>query len=195
MTENRTLQGVYGGPDPISLTNVSPWITTVGASTMDRDFPATVKVGTMKTFKGVSLYKGRTVMSKTKQYPLVYLGKNASSPGPTSFCLDGALDRRHVVGKIVIYDRGVTLRVQKVGEKENKLIKQYAMTSKKTTSTLEILGTRIGIKPSPIVAAFSSRGPIFLSLEILKPDLLAPALRREHSCSLDWRHGAIEFII
>lgn len=28
------------GPDPVSLTNVSPWITTVGASTMDRDFPA-----------------------------------------------------------------------------------------------------------------------------------------------------------
>ncbi|KAG7537544.1 PA domain [Arabidopsis suecica] len=200
-----------GGPDPISLTNVSPWITTVGASTMDRDFPATVKLGTMRTFKGVSLYKGRTVLSKNKQYPLVYLGRNASSPDPTSFCLDGALDRRHVAGKIVICDRGVTPRVQKgqvvkraggigmvltntatngeelvadshllpavaVGEKEGKLIKQYAMTSRKATASLEILGTRIGIKPSPVVAAFSSRGPNFLSLEILKPDLLAPGV-------------------
>lgn len=33
-----------GGPDPISLTNVSPWITTVGASTMDREFPSSVKL-------------------------------------------------------------------------------------------------------------------------------------------------------
>lgn len=200
-----------GGPDPISLTNVSPWITTVGASTMDRDFPATVKLGTMRTFKGVSLYKGRTVLSRNKQYPLVYLGRNASSPDPTSFCLDGALDRRNVAGKIVICDRGITPRVQKgqvvkraggigmiltntatngeelvadshllpavaVGEKEGKLIKQYAMTSKNATATLEILGTRIGIKPSPVVAAFSSRGPNFLSLEILKPDLLAPGV-------------------
>ncbi|CAN8253386.1 unnamed protein product [Cochlearia groenlandica] len=199
------------GPVPVSLTNVSPWITTVAASTMDRDFPAMVKLGTNRSFKGVSLYKGRTVLSRTKQYPLVYLGKNASSPDPTSFCLDGALDRYNVVGKIVICDRGVTPRVQKgqvvkraggigmiltntptngeelvadshllptiaVGEKEGTLIKHYAMTSKRATASLEIVGTRIGIKPSPVVAAFSSRGPNFLSLEILKPDLLAPGV-------------------
>lgn len=200
-----------GGPDPISLTNVSPWITTVGASTMDRDFPGTVKLGTRRVFKGVSLYKGRTVLSRSNQYPLVYFGRNASSPDPTSFCLDGALDGHNVAGKIVICDRGVTPRVQKgqvvkraggvgmiltntatngeelvadchllpavaVGEKEGKVIKEYAMTSKRATASLEILGTRVGIKPSPVVAAFSSRGPNFLSLEILKPDLLAPGV-------------------
>ncbi|CBI24480.3 unnamed protein product, partial [Vitis vinifera] len=42
-----------GGPDPISLTNVSPWITTVGASTMDRDFPAVVNLGTGKSITGL----------------------------------------------------------------------------------------------------------------------------------------------
>ncbi|XP_010519206.1 PREDICTED: subtilisin-like protease SBT1.3 isoform X2 [Tarenaya hassleriana] len=200
-----------GGPDPISLTNVSPWITTVGASTMDRDFPATVNLGSGRTVRGVSLYKGTTVLSKNRQYPLVYMGSNASSPDPSSFCLDGALDRRHVAGKIVICDRGVTPRVQKgqvvreaggigmiltntatngeelvadchllpavaVGEKEGKMIKQYAMTSRRPTANLQILGTRLGIKPSPVVAAFSSRGPNFLTLEILKPDLVAPGV-------------------
>uniref|UniRef100_A0A0A9CQR8 Peptidase S8/S53 domain-containing protein n=1 Tax=Arundo donax TaxID=35708 RepID=A0A0A9CQR8_ARUDO len=51
------------GPDPISLTNLSPWITTVGASTMDRDFPATVTLGNGANITGVSLYKGRQNIS------------------------------------------------------------------------------------------------------------------------------------
>uniref|UniRef100_A0A5B6YR84 Subtilisin-like protease SBT1.3 n=1 Tax=Davidia involucrata TaxID=16924 RepID=A0A5B6YR84_DAVIN len=200
-----------GGPDPVSLTNVSPWITTVGASTMDRDFPATVKLGTGKTVPGVSLYKGRRNLSENKQYPLVYKGSNSSSPDPSSLCLEGTLDPHTVAGKIVICDRGISPRVQKgqvvkdaggvgmilsntdangeelvadchllpaaaVGEKEGIVIKQYALTNSKATATLAFLGTRLGIRPSPVVAAFSSRGPNFVSLEILKPDVVAPGV-------------------
>ncbi|XP_047324678.1 subtilisin-like protease SBT1.3 [Impatiens glandulifera] len=200
-----------GGPNPISLTNVSPWIATVGASTMDRDFPATVKLGTGKTTAGVSLYKGRINLSTTKQYPLVYKGSNASSPDPTSLCLDGTLDRRSVAGKIVICDRGISPRVQKgqvvkdaggvgmilsnteangeelvgdchliptvaIGEKEGIEIKRYALTNRNATATLAFLGTKLGIRPSPVVAAFSSRGPNLLTLEIMKPDIIAPGV-------------------
>ncbi|PKI65791.1 subtilisin-like protease SBT1.3 [Punica granatum] len=200
-----------GGPDPISLTNVSPWVTTVGASTMDRDFPATVKLGAQRTVAGVSLYKGRRSLSIQKQYPLVYIGSNASNPDPSSLCLEGTLDPRTVKGNIVICDRGISPRVQKgqvvknaggvgmilsntnangeelvadchllpavaVGEKEGKAIKQYALTSPNATATLSFAGTKLGIHPSPVVAAFSSRGPNFLSLEILKPDMVAPGV-------------------
>jgi subtilisin family serine protease len=200
-----------GGPDPVSLTNVSPWITTIGASTMDRDFAATVKLGTGKTISGVSLYKGRINLSDKKQYPLIYTGSNSSSPDPSSLCLEGTLDRRVVAGKIVICDRGISPRVQKgqvvkdaggvgmilsntaangeelvadshlipavaVGESKGREIKQYALTNRKATATLAFLGTRLGIRPSPVVAAFSSRGPNFLSLEILKPDVVAPGV-------------------
>ncbi|EXC20872.1 Subtilisin-like protease [Morus notabilis] len=200
-----------GGPDPISLTNVSPWITTVGASTMDRDFPATVKLGTGKTISGVSLYKGRKTLGSNKQYPIIYMGSNSTSPDPSSLCLEGTLDRRKVAGKIVICDRGISPRVQKgqvvkdaggvgmilantaangeelvadshlipavaVGESKAKEIKHYALTNPKTTASLAFLGTRLGIRPSPVVAAFSSRGPNFLTLEILKPDMVAPGV-------------------
>ncbi|XP_057476229.1 subtilisin-like protease SBT1.3 [Actinidia eriantha] len=200
-----------GGPDPISLTNVSPWITTVGASTMDREFPATVKLGSGTTVTGVSLYKGRRNLSIKQQYPLVYTGSNSSSPDPSSLCLEGTLDPRVVVGKIVICDRGISPRVQKgqvvkdaggvgmilantaangeelvadshllpavaVGETAGKVIKHYALTNPKATATLTFLGTRLGIRPSPVVAAFSSRGPNFLSLEIMKPDFVAPGV-------------------
>ncbi|KAM7272345.1 hypothetical protein ACFE04_027008 [Oxalis oulophora] len=198
-----------GGPDPVSLTNVSPWIITVGAGTMDRDFPATVKLGTGRTINGASLYKGRRVLNK--QYPVVYMGSNSSTQDPSSFCLDGTLDPHKVTGKIVICDRGINPRVQKgqvvkdaggvgmiltntasngeelvadchllpavaVGESEGKLIKQYTLSNRKATANLAFLGTQLGIKPSPVVAAFSSRGPNFLSLEILKPDVVAPGL-------------------
>lgn len=199
------------GPDPVSLTNVSPWIATVGASTMDRDFPATVKLGNGRSISGVSLYKGRRTLSRNAQYPVVYMGGNSTSPEPDSLCLEGTLDRRLVAGKIVICDRGISPRVQKgqvvkdaggvgmilantaangeelvadshllpavaVGEAEAKAIKHYALTDPRPTANLAFLGTRLGIKPSPVVAAFSSRGPNFLSLEILKPDMVAPGV-------------------
>ncbi|XP_018835980.1 subtilisin-like protease SBT1.5 [Juglans regia] len=45
-----------GGPGALSVTNISPWVTTVGAGTIDRDFPADVKLGNGKIIPGVSVY-------------------------------------------------------------------------------------------------------------------------------------------
>ncbi|KAE8775426.1 subtilisin-like protease SBT1.7 [Hordeum vulgare] len=199
------------GPDPISLTNMSPWITTVGASTMDRDFPATVTLGNGANITGVSLYKGRQNLSPRQQYPVVYMGGNSSVPNPRSMCLEGTLEPNAVTGKIVICDRGISPRVQKgqvvkeaggigmilantaangeelvadshllpavaVGESEGVAAKKYTRTAPKPTATLSFAGTKLGIRPSPVVAAFSSRGPNYLTLEILKPDLIAPGV-------------------
>ncbi|KAL4583445.1 hypothetical protein LXL04_008018 [Taraxacum kok-saghyz] len=47
------------GPDPESLSNVAPWLATVGAGTLDRDFPAYITLGNGKRFRGVSLYSGK----------------------------------------------------------------------------------------------------------------------------------------
>ncbi|XP_057951638.1 subtilisin-like protease SBT1.3 [Malania oleifera] len=198
------------GPDPTSLANVSPWITTVGASTIDRDFPATVKLGNGRILNGVSLYRGRRNLSTGKQYPVVYAGGNSSFLTPSSLCLEGSLDPHAVAGKIVICDRGVSPRVDKgqvvkkagglgmiltnteangeelvadchllpgvsIGEKAGRVIKLYA-SSPYATATLKFLGTKVGIRPSPVVAAFSSRGPNPITLEILKPDMVAPGV-------------------
>ncbi|KMZ71424.1 Subtilisin-like serine protease [Zostera marina] len=200
-----------GGPDPITLTNVSPWITTVGASTMDRDFPSFVGLGNGANISGVSLYRGQRKLLVEKQYPLVYLGGNQSTPDPRSLCLEGTLDPKEVAGKIVLCDRGISARVRKgqvvkdagglgmilannaangeelvadchllpalaVGESAGIAIKQYALSILHPTATISFAGTKLGIKPSPVVAAFSSRGPNFLTLEVLKPDVIAPGL-------------------
>uniref|UniRef100_A0ACD5ZV42 Uncharacterized protein n=1 Tax=Avena sativa TaxID=4498 RepID=A0ACD5ZV42_AVESA len=65
------------------------------------------------------------------------------------------------------------LSVVDVGEIEGITAKKYTKTATKPTSTLSFSGTKIGIRPSPVVAVFSSRGPNYLTLEILKPDLIA----------------------
>ncbi|ERN07174.1 hypothetical protein AMTR_s00019p00153200 [Amborella trichopoda] len=54
------------GPTGLSVTNLAPWLTTVGAGSIDRNFPADVTLGNGKTLPGVSLYSVGH---------LVYLGK------------------------------------------------------------------------------------------------------------------------
>lgn len=39
------------GRAPVSVLNTEPWIITVGASTIDRNFPSNVKLGKSKQFK------------------------------------------------------------------------------------------------------------------------------------------------
>ncbi|KAL4568759.1 hypothetical protein LXL04_024374 [Taraxacum kok-saghyz] len=98
------------GPTSYSLSNVSPWITTVGAGTLDRDFPAYVSLGNGKNYSGVSLYKGPSLPNK--MLPIVYAG-NASNSTSGALCMPGTLISEMVKGKLVLCDRGVSARVQK----------------------------------------------------------------------------------
>ncbi|XP_059623979.1 subtilisin-like protease SBT1.7 [Cornus florida] len=199
------------GPSPYSLSNVAPWITTVGAGTLDRDFPAYVSLGNGMNYSGVSLYRGDSANSIPSQMlPFVYAG-NASNSSNGNLCMMDTLIGEKVKGKIVLCDRGVNARVQKgavvkdaggagmvlantdangeelvadahllpataVGQKSGDKIKSYLLSDPKPTATILFEGTKVGIEPSPVVAAFSSRGPNSITPEILKPDLLAPGV-------------------
>ncbi|PQQ14603.1 subtilisin-like protease SBT1.7 [Prunus yedoensis var. nudiflora] len=101
------------GPSTYSLSNSAPWITTVGAGTLDRDFPAFVSLGNGKNFSGVSLYRGNSNAAPTTLTPFVYAG-NASNATSGNLCMMGTLIPEQVKGKIVMCDRrGVNARVQK----------------------------------------------------------------------------------
>eukprot|EP00252_Welwitschia_mirabilis_P020808 TRINITY_DN517_c0_g5_i1.p1 TRINITY_DN517_c0_g5~~TRINITY_DN517_c0_g5_i1.p1 ORF type:complete len:793 (-),score=164.27 TRINITY_DN517_c0_g5_i1:522-2900(-) len=201
------------GPGELSVTNLSPWVTTVGAGTLDRDFPAEVVLGNGKVIRGVSLYSGRSM--EDELVPLVYAGDIEMGTGrdtfATSLCMEGSLDPRSVKGKVVMCDRGSNQRVAKgaevkraggvgmilansdsdgeglvadahvlptsaVGAKEGELIRKYIATTKLPTAKINCLGTVVGIKPAPVVASFSARGPNPETPEILKPDLIAPGV-------------------
>lgn len=97
------------GPTKASLANVAPWIMTVGAGTLDRDFPAYALVGNKKQFSGVSLYSGKGMGSEP--VGLVYYNKSLNQSG--SICMPGSLDPGLVRGKVVVCDRGINARVEK----------------------------------------------------------------------------------
>ncbi|KAJ1385465.1 Peptidase S8/S53 domain [Sesbania bispinosa] len=197
-----------GGPSQATLSNVAPWVTTVGAGTIDRDFPAYITLGNGKRYTGVSLYNGK--LPSGSPLPLVYAG-NVSNDSSGNLCTEGSLNPGKVSGKIVICDRGGTPRVEKgvvvkkaggigmilanneeygeelvadsyllpataLGQKSSNEVKKYVFSAPNPTAKIAFGGTQLGVQPSPVVAAFSSRGPNMLTPKILKPDLIAPGV-------------------
>lgn len=196
------------GPTPRTLANVAPWITTVGAGTLDRDFPVTVSLGNGNKYTGVSLYSGRPLYGSATS--IVY-GGNVSNSASGNLCLEDSLIPSKVLGKIVICDRGGNARAEKgrvvrsaggvgmilantesygeelvadsfvlpeatVGQKSGDAIKNYVSSTPNPSATITRGDTKLGVQPSPVVAAFSSRGPNPLTPNILKPDFIAPGV-------------------
>ncbi|KAL6224271.1 hypothetical protein ACLB2K_003126 [Fragaria x ananassa] len=194
------------GPSRASLANTAPWVMTVGAGTLDRDFPAYAVLGNQNKFTGVSLYSG-TGMG-TKPVGLVY---NKGSNSSSNLCLPGSLQPEAVRGKVVVCDRGVNARVEKggvvraaggvgmilantaasgeemvadshllpavaVGRKVGDMIREHAQTDPNPTAVISFGGTVLNVRPSPVVAAFSSRGPNLVTPQILKPDVIGPGV-------------------
>ncbi|VAH24869.1 unnamed protein product [Triticum turgidum subsp. durum] len=193
--------GGNDGPPAGSISNVAPWMLTVGASTMDRIFPADVVIGA-KTITGQSL------SSSTDQPYAMISGEKANAAGQSaansSLCMPGSLDPAKVRGKIVVCTRGSNGRVAK-GEVVKDaggvgMVLCNAAASGDDVSAdphiipaahcsysqcidifkyLQEIKTRdaeVGVKPSPVMAAFSSRGPNTITPRILKPDIIAPGV-------------------
>ncbi|KAK7825622.1 subtilisin-like protease sbt1.5 [Quercus suber] len=86
---------------PGTATNVAPWILTVAASSVDREFHSIVYLGNSKVLKGFSLNP-----IKMETYYGLISGSAAAAPGVTaknaSFCKNNTLDQTLVKGKIVV---------------------------------------------------------------------------------------------
>ncbi|KAH6755807.1 Subtilase family protein [Perilla frutescens var. hirtella] len=210
------------GPTEMTVTNVAPWMTTVGASTIDRKFPADLVLGDGRVINGVSLYSGKPLRKNT-YLPLVYGGNASATWGgggsgvrragsfSAAACLAGSLDEKAVRGKIVVCDRGGNARVAKsevvrkaggagvvvaniapigeglvadsylipglaVTESSGKTIRDYINSNPNPRATMAFRGTEVGIKPAPVVASFSARGPSMESPYVMKPDVIAPGV-------------------
>ncbi|KAH9290011.1 hypothetical protein KI387_034128 [Taxus chinensis] len=191
------------GPSQSSVTNTAPWITTVGASNIDRAFLSPVTLGDGNLLKGSSFYRGNGIQN---------LGLiNAS-------CTDTlGLDASILKGKIVLCDSNDSLinpldiasRVKKGGGEgmilvnqasegaedlpiqpqsylpatrvsffSGNKIKAYIHSTAKPRASINPTGVTLVGKSltAPIVAAFSSRGPSTAFPDILKPDVIAPGV-------------------
>jgi hypothetical protein len=188
-----------------TVAHVSPWETTVAASTHSRSSTGLVKLGNGNTIQGIA-----QITASTGVKPLVK-SSNAAPDGATAaqiadanLCILGSLDPAKVAGKIVACQRGVNARVDKSMEVRDKggagmvlfnptvnslngdlhfvptvhiddsagTFAAYAATAG-ATAELTPGGTP---PPFPLIAEFSSRGPIAGIADQLKPDISAPGV-------------------
>lgn len=211
-----TLAGVFvaasaGNSGPANrVAHVSPWLTTVAASTHDRDLRAYVTLGNGAQYSGASINtspvsarlivssEAKSATATTQEANLCFLNSSTGAP---------ALDPAKVAGKIVVCTRGTNARVEKsaavlaaggvgmilvdtgvglvaeqhsvptvhVTAADGAAIKAYvAATQGAGTASIGIFYKTV--KPAPIIAGFSSRGPNQGDANLLKPDLTAPGV-------------------
>ncbi|KAL2337400.1 hypothetical protein Fmac_011846 [Flemingia macrophylla] len=191
------------GPSMATVTNNAPWIVTVAASGIDRDFRSTIELGNGKNVSGVGV---STFNPKQKQYPFVNgidAARNSESKENAKFCFEDSLEPKKVKGKLVYCSLGTwgTEAVVKgiggigtileseqifeiaqifmapatiVNSSIGQIITNY---TKSTRSPSAVIHKSHEVKISaPFTASFSSRGPNPVSQHILKPDVTAPGV-------------------
>ncbi|KAJ6390905.1 hypothetical protein OIU77_025000 [Salix suchowensis] len=97
--------GGNDGPSSSSVANHAPWLLTVAASGIDREFRSRVELGNGKIVSGVGV---NTFEPKQKLYPILSgadAGYSGSDDG-ARFCADGSLDPSKVRGKLVLCELG-----------------------------------------------------------------------------------------
>nr|XP_010919426.1 subtilisin-like protease SBT1.2 [Elaeis guineensis] len=180
-----------------SVTNEAPWILTVGASSVDRNFRSVVTLGNGEQLYGESLNQPKSF--KPSSLPLVYPNDgtcftvDANITGKVAVC-DAAGDEQEIAegikiagGAAVIFlnpqlaDYSIVLRdiefpSSKMTYEDASKIKKYVNTTRKPTASITFDGTVLGVSPAPVVAYFSSRGPSTVTPGILKPDISGPGV-------------------
>ncbi|MED6120540.1 hypothetical protein PIB30_118845 [Stylosanthes scabra] len=114
------------GPDPYTVVNTAPWIFTVAASNIDRNFLSTIVLGNGKIFQGIGINFSN--LTRSKLYPLVLAEEVAAKFAPASEarnCYPGSLDYSKVAGKIVVCvndDPTISRRIKKLVLQDAKAI-------------------------------------------------------------------------
>ncbi|KAG6549968.1 hypothetical protein Mapa_008479 [Marchantia paleacea] len=198
--------GGNSGPYRGTVSNLAPWILTVAASTINRQFLAKVILGDGKTFEGATI--NTYTMNSKKLYPIVYGGDIPAkdyTQEEASYCESESLDKAAVKGKIVvcqsgggasdlyIYEAGgvglividefykqiaftYSIPASSVDQASGDIILNYINHTKSPTARIEKTDTVFGAAPAPVAAIFSSRGPNTVTPDILKPDITGPGV-------------------
>ncbi|KAJ0988188.1 hypothetical protein J5N97_006544 [Dioscorea zingiberensis] len=100
--------GNLGEQWQFNVVNLSPWVITVGASSIDRDFPSYLTFNNI-TIKGQSL--SNLALPEKKEYPMI-TGKDAKASfaavESAADCISGNLEPTKVKGKIVVCLQNIT---------------------------------------------------------------------------------------
>jgi subtilisin family serine protease len=181
------------GPFYETLHNGIPWVLTVAAGTLDREFDAVLTLGNGISITGSSFYLGSSSFSEV---PLVFMERCDSElikTGPKIVVCQGAYESNDLSDQVEnVRNAGVTAGVfitnftdteEFIGDsfpvvivnlKDGKTIIDYIKSSNSPQASAEFRKTNLGIEPAPRVASYSSRGPSSSCPLVLKPDIMAP---------------------
>ncbi|KAM0909348.1 hypothetical protein ACQ4PT_014866 [Festuca glaucescens] len=172
-----------GGPISGFLDNDAPWLLTVTAGSVDRSFRAE---------------EGKP---SSKSYPLIFSEKfryceydeDSVIAGKIIVCENMPEKNQYykipqlMLAGVVLFNNeinGYTIdlldynsRVVQVTEADGAILTYYVSSSgSNSVAAITYNNTLLGIRPSPVVASLSSRGPSTVDAGVLKPDILAPGL-------------------
>ncbi|GMJ15349.1 Subtilisin-like protease 1.9 [Hibiscus trionum] len=183
------------GPDVETLHNGTPWVLTVAAGTMDRDFGATLTLGGKGTVNGLALYPGNFSSS---EFPIVFMDACGNTtelrkikqkivvcqdPGKED-SLNDQFNNVQVAGNtagvFITNNSNVDIFEQSpfpaifLEQKDGDTVVDFIKTNTDPKASVEFKKTILGIKPSPRVTSYTSRGPSYSCPSVLKPDIMAP---------------------
>ncbi|KAA8528522.1 hypothetical protein F0562_035877 [Nyssa sinensis] len=181
------------GPDPETLHNGTPWVLTVAAGTIDREFRGIVTLGNAISVTGSSLYPGNSTASK---FPLLFVDKCEDTKelqkigSKIVVCLDKndtLSDQVYLVGNasvsggiFISNNTDLEFYIESsfpavfLNLEDGKTVLDYIKSSSDPKASFEFQQTLVGTKPAPRVTSYSSRGPSPSCTFVLKPDLMAP---------------------
>lgn len=187
------------------VAHMSPWLTTVAASTHDRSLVANLTLGNGAVYTGASF---NTVAVPSAPLVLSTSAGGAGVPAANvNLCFLNSLDPAKVTGKIVVCDRGTNDRVEKSAEVKraggvgmvminpspNTLVADFHSVptvhlpdtvrdavrayaaTAGATGSIGVYYQASGVI-APVMASFSSRGPNKANGNILKPDISGPGV-------------------
>ncbi|CAN1813474.1 Subtilisin-like protease SBT1.9 [Linum perenne] len=179
-----------------TVINGAPWLTTVGAGTVDRKLGGVLTLGNRETIQFASQYPGNFSRSEKD---LVFLDGCTSIEEMKTYrkqivvCKDNLSISSQVENAQAAKLRGVVFIVDfdpsefytrgsipaaYIGLEPGKRVVDYITNSRKErqnpTGKLIFRDTKIGMKPEPRVDGYSGRGPFPSCPSLLKPDIIAP---------------------
>ncbi|KAK7292872.1 hypothetical protein RJT34_15727 [Clitoria ternatea] len=182
------------GPLLGTVQNGAPWLTTVAAGVLDREFQGYLRLGNGVSITGLSLYVGDF---SSHPVPIVFMGlcdkfKELSKVrNKIVVCEDknGTLSHQvsnvsnaNVSAAVFItnsFDRILFLQNRFpsmiVDPRYGEIVKAYTKrNSIDSKASMSLNNTVLGTKPAPSVDTYSSRGPSKSCPFVLKPDITAP---------------------